>query len=104
MLIHSATTPAIHHYLLLFINSKATFSSWQIILSRYWVKVYSGYLDEHVISGNVKVKVLQVVMYIIDEHMYALVTSASNSEMLIVEVQPNVSLRGESIKKLCQSC
>lgn len=40
-------------------------------------------------------------MYIIDKYVYALITSASNSEMFIVEMQPYVSFRGESIKKLC---
>lgn len=43
-------------------------------------------------------------MYIVNEHVYALVTSTSNSKMLIVEMQPYVSLRGESVEKLCQSC
>lgn len=101
MLINSTAASAVHHYLLLFVYGKTTFSSWQVIFSRYWVKVYSRNLDKYIISRDIKVQILQVVVYIIDKYVYALITSTSNSEMFIVEMQPYVSFRSESIEKLC---
>lgn len=41
MLVDSSTTPAVHHYLLLFVNCVATFSTWQVVFSRYRIEVDS---------------------------------------------------------------
>jgi len=41
MLINSSTTPAVHHYLLLLVDRVATFPTWQIVFSRYRIKVNS---------------------------------------------------------------
>lgn len=86
MLIYSSTTPTIHHDLLFLVYRKASFSSWQIVFAGYWVKINPWYLDKYVIACNVKLQILQVVVYVIYQYVYALVTPAPYVEMFVPEV------------------
>lgn len=86
MLIDPATTSAVHHYLLIFVDSVAAFPTWQVVLAWYRIEIYARHLNENIVSCDVKFQILQVVMNIIYQYMNALITSAPYIEMLIRKV------------------
>lgn len=58
MLIYSTTTSAVHHHLLLFINCKTAFPTWQIIFSWYRIEVYPRDLYKDVTTLDVELQIL----------------------------------------------
>lgn len=66
MLVDSTTTPTIHHYLLIFVDSITTFPTWQIILPWNRIEIYSRYLHEHIVACDVEFQILQIVVYVIN--------------------------------------
>lgn len=58
MLVDPSATSAVHHYLLLFINGEASFSSWEVIFSWYRVEIYTWHLDENIVSWYIELQFL----------------------------------------------
>ena len=58
MLINPPTASTIHHYSLVFIDGVTTFSTWQIVFAGYRIKVNTRYLDEDIVSCDVKFQIL----------------------------------------------
>lgn len=87
MLIHSTAASAIHHNLLLLINSETPLSAWKIVFPWNRIEVYAWDLHKYIRTGYVEFQILQIIMDIIHQYVDTLITSTPNIKMEVSEMQ-----------------